>query len=142
VKVEALGQRVTLTGLGRLDHMTVLWVDEALVETADVLNLPALERGSFTASQPGDGIFDCSVLAGCESLRWLTVRGPRAVVNVDAVLALPQLERFAIIGGDKPRATSATSSGLVVEVARANWGYVPFPEIGGQRRDPAIACMP
>jgi hypothetical protein len=33
-----------------------------------------------------------------------TVRGPRAVVNVDAVLALPQLERFAIIGGDKPRA--------------------------------------
>lgn len=49
-------------------------------------------------------VLDCSVLAGCESLRWLTVRGPRAVVNVDAVLALPQLERFAIIGGDKPRA--------------------------------------
>lgn len=103
VKAEALGQRVTLTGLGRLGHMTRLWIDEGLVDTAEALDLPALEFGEFTASQPGDGTFDCAVLGGCQSLRWLTVRGPRAVVNVDAVLALPRLERLAVIGGEKPR---------------------------------------
>jgi hypothetical protein len=104
VKVEGMGQRVTLTGLGRLDHLTALVVDEALVETAEALALPALERAQFTASEPGDSTFDGAVLAGCESLRWVTVRGPGTVINVDAVLALPRLERCAIIGRDKPPA--------------------------------------